>query len=213
MILTAYSAFDEALGAYRELAVTALFTLHIDIRYGITLMMSRVLDSHYFLDQPVNEPDSSILQLNSDLLSFDDTMHSHLPDKEYQFMTYGLGMLIDSLLVRNVSRIKSMNQNGCDRMQLNVLVLQQNLKIVEKNVVLSKSMQFFDYFQRGPKAVVARAKEAGGKDLGFTLDELKVLVELCYSEALQSTQRDVPAQAKRAMADDVLQLTEYMWST
>ena len=176
-------------------------------------MISRVLESHYLLEHPVHEPDSSILQLNSDLLSFDDTMHSHLPDKEYLFMTNGLGYLIDSLLISNSSKIKLMNHNGCGRMQLNILVLQQNLKSVEKDVMLSRSAQFFDYFQQGVKAIVEKAKETGGKDMGLNLEEIKILVELCYSEALQSNQRDAPAQAKRAMADDILQLTEYMWST
>jgi len=175
--------------------------------------MSQVLEAPYHLDQPVNEPESSILRLNQDLLSFDDTMTSHLPEKEYRFVTSGLGLLIDSLVVSGASKIKVMNDNGCRRMQLNVLVLQQNLRGMEKDVELSRSAQFFAYFQQGPKAIVEKAKESGGEDMVLDLEEMKVLVELCYSEALQSPQRDIAAQAKRNMGDDTLQLTEYMWST
>jgi uncharacterized Zn finger protein len=105
-----------------------------------------------------------------------------------------------------------MNNYGCNRMLLNISVLQQNLKNLEKGVLLSRSTKFFDYFLEGPKAIVNAAKETGGEGLGFTLDEFKTLVELCYSEALQSEQREVQSQAKRNMGEDTLQLTEYMWS-
>ena len=198
---------------FRDLAATALFTLHIDIRFAITYLTSQALEAPYLLDQPAAQPDRSILMLNADLLAFDDTMTTHLPGKEYTFMTSGLGLLVDSLIVIDAAKIKVMNLNGCERMQLNILVLQQNLKSVEKDVVLAKSAQFFEYFHQGPKAVVEKAKETGGKDMGLNLEEMKILIELCYSEALQSDQRDEAAHAKRDMGDDILQLTEYMWST
>ena len=98
-------------------------------------------------------------------------------------------------------------------MQLNILVLQQNLKSIESGAALTRSAQFYDYFMQGVDVIVARAKETGGKDLGFTLEEVKVLVALCYSAALQSQQRDVAAQAKKALSDHQLQLAEYMWNS
>ena len=176
-------------------------------------MMSRIFKAHYFLDEPSNEPDRDILSLNADLLSFDDTLKVHLPKQEYQFFTLGLGLLIDDLLVTNASQISLMNNHGCERMQLNILVLQQNLKSIESGVALTRSAQFYDYFMQGVDVIVARAKETGGKDLGFTLEEVKVLVALCYSAALQSQQRDVAAQAKKALSDHQLQLAEYMWNS
>ena len=205
--------FDRILTAYKDLASTALLTLHVDIRCGVIHMMSRIFKAHYFLDEPSNEPDRDILSLNADLLSFDDTLKLHLPELEYQFMTVGIGLLIDNLLVTNASQISLMNNNGCERMQLNILVLQQNLKSVESGVSLTRSAQFYDYFRQGADAIVERAKETGGKDLGFTLEEVKVLVTLCYSAALQSQQRDVAAQAKKALSDHQLQLAEYMWNS
>ena len=197
----------------RELATTALLTLHMDIRYGINFMMSQVLEGPFILNQPVTEPDPSILRLNADLLAFDDTMTAHLPEKEYRFMTSGLGLLLDSFLIVNAKNVKVMNNNGCGRMQLNILVLQQNLKSVENDVVLTKSAQFFELFQEGSKAVVERAQKGKGSDLGLNETEIKVLIELCYSEALNSPQRDIAAQAKRAMQDDLLLITESMWSS
>lgn len=176
-------------------------------------MLSRTLRAPYSLQQPVNEPDESIISLNADLLNFDDTLIVHLPEQEYTFITSGLGLLLDHMLITNASQISLMNQNGCDWMQLNILVLQQNLKSIEKSVALTRSAQFFDYFSQGADTVVAKAKENGGKEIGFKLEELKVLVELCYSEALKSPQRDVAAQARRTLSDHLLQLSESMWDS
>lgn len=205
--------FDGIVSAYRELASKALITLHVDIRCGIIHMMSRVLGAHYVLDQSANEPDPSVLTLNADLLSFDDTLTIHLPEKEYRFITAGLGSLLDHVLVTNASHIPVMNGHGCGRMQLNILVLQQNLKSIEDKATLSRSARFYEYFSEGADAIVSRAKKTGGKGMDFNLEELKVLVELCYSEALQSQQRDVAMQAKRALNDHQLQLSESMWNT
>ncbi|MCJ1394198.1 Exocyst complex component 4 [Xylographa bjoerkii] len=205
--------FDEILARYRVLATTALLTLHVDIRCGMIHMISRVLKAPYFLDQPGNEPDPSILALNADLLSFDDNLTVHLPNKEYKFITSGLGLLLDTILVTNASQITVMNLNGCERMQLNILVLQQNLKSIESEVALTRSAVFFDYFIQGAESIIDRAKATGGKDMGFSLEEIKVLVELCYSEALQSQHRDIAAQARKALSDHLLQLSESMWNS
>ena len=208
----AIEAFDKVLAAFRELAKIALFTLHVDIRFGVSFMVARTLEESYHLPQPVPQPDAAVLRLNADLLSFDDAMTAHLPPREYRFMSEGLGRLIDRQIVTKAPSIPVMNQNGGARMQLNILVLQQNLRGIEKDVLLEKSALFFEYFRRGPKAVIQKAKDTGGKDMGLDLEEMKILLNLYYSEGLNSTHREVAAQSKRAMGEDMLQLTEYMWS-
>lgn len=128
-------------------------------------------------------------------------------------MTAGLGLLADTLLVANASHIKNMNENGCGRMQLDILVFQQNLKNIEPEAVLSRCTSFYDMFLAGADAIVARARETGGKDLGFGYEELKCLIELCYSEQLNSERRDQAVMAKRKMDDHLLQLSEHMWQS
>jgi exocyst complex component 4 len=103
-----------------------------------------------------------------------------------------------------------MNAHGCGRLQLNILVLQQNLKNVEPDALLSRSALYFDMFTAGPEAIVQAAKTQG-KELGFTYDEMRVLMELCYSEGLRSERRDVAVQAKRGLDENVLSLSEYLW--
>lgn len=166
----------------------------------------------YLLPQPVNDPDPRILSLNASLISFDETIASYLRDRETNFIRTGLALLIDSHLVTNAGSVKVMNGNGCGRMQLNILVLQQNLKNVEENFGgLDRAAGYFDLFARGPDEVVKFAKDENkGK---YTYEELKTLVELCYSEQMADPERGISTTAKRAMGDHLLQLSEYMWQS
>ena len=130
-----------------------------------------------------------------------------------RFIANGLGQLMDQAILMNSSRIQVMNENGCRRMQLNILVLQQNLRNIEPKALLTRSATFFNFFSTRPDAIIARAKETGGKGLEFSYDELKVLVELCYSDAMSSPRREVAMQAKRNMDDHLLQLSEHLWQS
>lgn len=227
-------------------------------------MLARVLAMPYLLPQPATDPDPTILTLNADLLSFDDTLTTHLQPREHGFITSGLAALVDAVLVRNAGTMQAMNRHGCGRMQLNILVLQQNLKSVETTpghdggggevVTLGRSARFFALFMEGAAMIVARAKamaKAGGTttaaasssteepttdghlnphnansnpnpnpnleaeadlDFIFSLEELKVLIELCYSEGLRSAQREVAVLAKRGLNRDFLVVSEVLWN-
>lgn len=225
-------------------------------------MLTRTLSIPYLLPHLAIDPDPSILTLNTDLLNLDSTLTTYLPTAEHTFITTGLTKLVDTFLVRNAGKVAAMNVHGCGRMQLNILVLQQNLKAVETRgeVALTRSAAFFDLFFEGPEGVLQRAKlaarrgatnrneeastvhestgegrAAGGrasKDDGtentdkgeaddatktstalifFSLEEMKVLLELCYSEGLRSDKREVVVQAKRGLNEHMLALSEFLW--
>lgn len=190
----------------RALALDALFTLQVDIRCGIAHMIAQMLQAPYSLEYPTNNPDPGVLSLNSDLLSFNDTVLTCLPPREHRFITGGLTAWMDALLVSGAARIVSMNANGCGRMQLNILVLQQNLKAIEGDISLSRSARFFELFAQGEDAVIAKARETGWKDMDFSLEELKALLELCHSESLQSPQRESSVQARKRLEEHLRQL-------
>ncbi|KAH8881526.1 hypothetical protein GQ53DRAFT_754352 [Thozetella sp. PMI_491] len=220
-------SFDSLLTSYEELAATALLTLHMEVRCRIILSLQIALSPEtapYLLDQEVSEPDPEILSLNSEMIAYDETAARFLRDREVAFIRTGLGLLINSYLISNALRVGAMNAKGCGRMQLNILVLQQNLKNIEDGVDLARAAAFFEMFEKGPDAIVAKAQEdaanppADGavatKDPNrFTYDELKSLVELCYSEQLYDPERGVAAAAKRQMSDKLLNLSEYMWQS
>ncbi|KAL9030622.1 MAG: hypothetical protein Q9196_001278 [Gyalolechia fulgens] len=204
----AAATFDGVVASIRALALDALFTLQVDIRCGIAHMTAQMLKTPYLLSYPTNNPDPSVLSLNSDLLSFDDALSTYLPSKEHRFITTGLAALVDTLLVTNAWRIQSMNAHGCGRMQLNILVLQQNLKSIEGDVSLSRSAHFFELFAEGADAMVAMARDGSMKAADFTLEERKTLVKLCHSEGLQSGQREASVQARRRLTEHLTQLEE-----
>ncbi|TVY15988.1 putative exocyst complex component sec8, partial [Lachnellula arida] len=212
-------AFDSIVSSYQELASTVLLTLHMEVRCQIIHSLSMALSpdsAPYLLEQAVNDPDPKILSLNADLVSYDETVVRFLRDKEISFVRTGLGLLIDTFLVTNAGQVKTMNINGSGRMQLNILVLQQNLKNIEADVNLDRAAKFFDLFNEGPDAVIRHAKEgnsvSGGKEQ-FSYDELKTLVELCYSEQTSSPERGISTLAKRGLGDHLLQLSEFMWQS
>ena len=212
-------AFDSILASMRTLASTVLVTIHIDIRLGIVHMLTKTLHSPYLLAQPAQEPDPSILSLNLDLLSFADNLSTHLKTSAQEFITNGLSTLIDMFLVSNIFEIKAgMNDYGCGRMHLNILVLSQNLKSIQtstddKSIELDRSRRFFDLFMEGADSIVERAKDRGGEGLeGFDLEELKALVELWYRDGIENGAREVQVKSKRELADKLLVLSECLWN-
>ena len=207
------TTFDQTLSSIRSLALTALLTLHLDIRAGIIHMLGRTLSAPYLLAQPIQEPDSSVLTLNSDLFSFDETLSAYLDTREHRFIISGLALLTDTTLLSLTPKlVTAMNADGCARMQLNILVLQQNLKAIEADAVVSRSAEYFDMFTQGAGGIVALAKDRG-KEIGFTLEELKGLVELSYSEGLRSEGREGAVAARKGLGSALMELSEFLWDT
>ncbi|KAI9791967.1 MAG: hypothetical protein M1816_003236 [Peltula sp. TS41687] len=225
------TAFDTIMSSYEDLATSVLLTIHMEIRANIILNVTKSLRNNYLLEQQINEPDPDLLTLNADLVTFDEVVSTYLRPQEHKFIITGLGHLIDTLLVTQAGSIGAMNLHGCERLQLNMLVLQQNLKNIEHDVTLTRSARYFDLFNAGPDAIIAKVKEAaaggegraadgggggggedeGQADLGFGYEQLKVLVELSYSANLASAKREVAVLAKRQLVDQLLALSEHTW--
>ncbi|KAH8821494.1 Sec8 exocyst complex component-specific domain-containing protein [Xylogone sp. PMI_703] len=208
-------AFDSIVSSYQELAGTVLLTLHMEMRCHIIHSLSIALSpttAPYILDRAVAEPDATILSLNADLVSYDETVSHSLPSKEVSFIRTGLGLLVDNFLVTNAGLVQSLNKFGVGRMLLNILVLQQNLKNIEVDVNLARAARYYELFEKGAEAIVKQAKEAQEQDK-FTYDELKTMIELCYSEQVASPERGISTVARRQMGEQLLQLSEYMWQS
>lgn len=214
--------FDNIVSLYEELAGTALLTLHMEVRCRIVHSLRNALSpdvAPYLLEQEVREPDPSILSLNLELVLFDETIARYLRDKEVSFIRTGLGLLISSYLVGNAAMVAPINDKGSGRMQLNILVLQQNLKNVEEGVDLARAANYYALLDGGADAVMRKAEEDRDKKMGeeagatqasntFTYEELRVLLELCYSEQVASPERGLAAAAKRQLADKLQEFSE-----
>ncbi|KAI5856216.1 Sec8 exocyst complex component-specific domain-containing protein [Durotheca rogersii] len=219
-------SFDDIVSSYEEFATTVLLTLHMEIRCRIVQSLSVALSpktSPYLLgDQEIKGPDPQVLSLNAELVAYDETVARFLRDREIAFVRTGLGLLVNTYLVSNALVTQPMNSRGCERMQLNILVLQQNLKNIEAGVDLARAATYFSLFQEGAYRIVDKAKrdrerEAEGATVPesskFTYDELKALIELCYSEQLADPERGVASAARRQMGERVLALSEHMWQS
>ncbi|KAI0874182.1 Sec8 exocyst complex component-specific domain-containing protein [Hypoxylon argillaceum] len=219
-------SFDRIVSSYEELAGTVLLTLHMEIRCRILRSLRVALSPEtapYVLgDREIKEPDQQILALNADLITYDETAVRFLRDREIAFVRTGLGLLISTYLVSNALSTQPMNNRGCERMQLNILVLQQNLKNIEADVDLVRAAKYYGLFGKGPDAIIEKAKRDKEREADegsapaaerFSYDELKALVELCYSVQLADPERGVNSAAKRQMGEKVLALSEYMWQT
>lgn len=222
------------MSSYEELAAKSLLTLHFEVRcriaYALGVALSPEATAPYLLDQDVNEPDPQILSLNGELIAYDETVVRYLVrDREVDFVRQGLGWLVNAYLVRNATMVTPMNSRGCGRMQLNILVLQQNLKNIEDGVDLARAANYYALFDQGPDAIVAKAKEckermaaaeaagsaadddtANSSDL-FSYDELKELIELYYSEQLANPERGIENAARRQMGEKLMELGEHLW--
>ena len=255
--------FDETLSSFRSLATTVLLTLHIDLRCGVLFQLTRSLRGHdvatldqtsyrpssdsaglptadsgsnpWVLHQPPTTTSPLILDLNKDLISFDTNISSYLGPKERAFISAGLARLIDKALVTEADKIGAMNANGAQRLCLDILVLQQNLRnivVAEENnntdtdettTILGNSARFFNLFLQGPQSVLEFAREnkqktegegeGEGQGGGYNFEELRTLIELCYSARLRSKEREDNVRAKKGLQDDLLQLTEIMWDS
>lgn len=212
--------FDSVVSSYEDLALRVLLTLHIEVRcqiiYSLTALFSPEKKNSYLLEQPIKEPDSIVLNLNSDVLCFDETVVRFLPQNEVSFVRRGLGPLVDDLFVTKASMLGELNAYGCGQIILNIFVLQQNLKTIEPEINIKRANKFFELFGQGPDAVVEFARIEKLKNTNskqsFNYDELKKLIELCYSEPILNSEKTGSAIAvKRSKEDHLLKLGEIMW--
>ncbi|KAI9837469.1 MAG: hypothetical protein M1819_007117 [Sarea resinae] len=169
--------------------------------------------------------------------------HIRDEEHEFILTPASLSPLITTTLISTATRIPAMNAHGLTRMSLNILVLQQNLKNLTHSATtsLARAEHYYNLFSAGPDAMVERAKRmvrrrekgkrkevgsgaaagpkkgtgagAGEEEEEYTYEQLKVLVELFYSEALRSGRREVVMAAKRGVNDHLLQLSEFLWQT
>lgn len=215
-MLTCPSEFDRVVSAYQSLSTRVLRTLHLAVRSTIIYSLRSSLQSNLFIDAALNDPDPTILALNSNIVAFDTEVSRYTPAPIYNRMTHGLASLMDTyLLTLCTRRIERMNTHGCAHMQLNILVLQQNLKNIEEGAALPYSALYFDLFTAGPDSIVARAKQCG-KDFGVPgglLDEqsVKKLLEMTYEERLNGENRESSVSAKRQLDAQLLEISEFMY--
>lgn len=170
------TAFDAVVISFTELSTLVLRTLHIDLRLHLLFGISNALSTTYRLEQPYNDPDLAILNLSTDIMSYDEQISSNLMPAQYAFLTANLSVLVNTALTAMASSIQGMDEHGAARMQLNVLVLQQSLKNLQRDADLNGAARFYELFDAGPEGIAKT-----GVSEGLPKEDLKSLLRLCYS--------------------------------
>lgn len=200
----------------------------------------------FVLNAPPTSASPLVLRLNGDLIAFDANITAQLGMKERRFIASGIGLLVDRYMVAGADNVVVMNANGAERMRLDAMVVQQNLRGMIANVrqartgsvgktdtgakglgisatditgsdaddgILTATQTYYSLFLDGADEVMKYVREAkaGGTDVGFSYDELRTLIELCFSEALRGEDREESVRARKRLGDVLLQLGEVMW--
>ncbi|GJN89483.1 hypothetical protein Rhopal_002469-T1 [Rhodotorula paludigena] len=171
--------FEELLKSYRQLANMVLFTLRLELRLRTMHHLDKATrDGAYQLAEDIQEPDPSVVDLNSDLAECDEIAAGTLAEAERKYIFEGLSLLMDQLLVHNARYIRLANQFGQAKMLRNILALQQNLKNLGDtplDVDFERSRKFWDLFAAGPKAMLELVRQGRAQ---YDFDDLKALLNL-----------------------------------
>ncbi|BFZ61179.1 exocyst subunit [Saitoella coloradoensis] len=210
------SRFDALLATYDQLAESVLLTLRIEMRLHVTYHIELALtDGNYSLDEKTVEPDPHVSDLNADLVLLDERLSGALPNWEYRFVTKGMAVLIDELLVTLAGEsIRLINKVGVLKMMLNILALQQNLKNFvsgPSDAQLARSTEYWKLYELGPARLLEIIKTH--QPPHFTFDQLKNMLRLQYSDnlarATNENRRDSALQARRGFNERCIALGEY----
>ncbi|BGP39395.1 exocyst subunit [Rhodotorula kratochvilovae] len=171
--------FEDLLSSYRQLANMVLFTLRLEIRLRAMHYLDKATrDGVYQLAEDIQEPDPSVVDLNSDLAECDEIAAGTLAEPQRKYIFEGLSRLMDELLVHNARYIRLANQFGQAKMLRNILALQQNLKNLGDtplDVDFDRSRRFWDLFAAGPKAMLDLVRAGRAQ---YEFDDLKALLNL-----------------------------------
>jgi exocyst complex component 4 len=213
MLTRLISQFDMVISKYQHLSTTVHRALYLSLRLTILASLNETIKPSYVLENSLSDPDPSLQALTAKLTSYDTEVFSYIPTLQHTHITTGLSTLTDTYLLRLITkRVKDMNPNGCAHLQLNMLVLQQNLKNIEPATSLTFSAMFLDLYTAGPDAIVRWAKESGrsfkvpGGSFGEA--EVRTLLELAYGDKLKDERREVGVQAKRLLDGHLLDISE-----
>jgi len=126
----------------------------------------------------------------------DEMLSYRLPSPQHSLCVTGLSYLIANALIAFASAVPAMDTHGNTRMQLNILVLQQNLKEIESgHVSLEQSARFWELWSEGPQAVVGAVRD------GLDKDEARGLVRLIFSAPVEEGVAGGGARGQREMEE------------
>lgn len=188
--------FEALLKTYTQLAELILYTIRIDVRCRTIHYLDLAMRTgNYKLDVAATEPDPYISDLNADLTACDDAVTATLPSKQRIFVFEGLGLLIEHLLISHARSIRFANSLGIQKIQRNILAMQQNLKTIMDGPLeaeLERAKKYYSLFSLAPARLLAGIRQKAD----FTFEEYKTILNFQYGID-QSIDESAAAQSDR----------------
>lgn len=210
--------FDAAVSELEYLADTCVIALRCDMRCRTLYYIDRTMvEGEYLLDNETEERDVFIGYLDAECVKCDEHMVDCLLESDKDFILTGLARLVNELLISDADSLDVINSNGVQKMQCNILVLQQMLKSVvsdPKHVDFSKAIKFYELAGWSPVSLIDSIKN-GSVDQNY--EECKMLIRLANSETIHrhesAGRRDAASVTKNILNEQLVQLHEYFSSS
>jgi len=170
--------FHALLKTYDQLSELILHTIRIDVRCRVAHYLGLALrHGNYHIDRDIGEPDPHVIDLNLELGEYYDIVCSTLPPQEQKFVVYGLGLLMDDLLIHNARYVCLANSLGMKKISRNILALQQCVKTIvpdARDGELLRAKQYYSLFSLKPPDMLASIR----KQQAFTFEQYEVMLNL-----------------------------------
>lgn len=155
--------------------------------------MRAVQESNYMCNSNAMDPDVNVNNLNKSLSSFEEIATACMGNYKFRYLFEGVGFLVSSILVSNVSDIKRINQNGIKKMCRNIFAIQQNLTNItmSREGDLDRARQYYELLYSNSDEILTSIVEQGAK---FSQREYADLLSL---KARSQTVRDNSAHEQR----------------
>ncbi|WFC96136.1 Xaa-Pro aminopeptidase [Malassezia brasiliensis] len=172
--------FTEIVRLYEHLAQFILLTLRVELRLkALHALRLAFTEGTYIVDGGALEPDSHVLEWNSELTAFSELLKDTLSAEHQQFVLDGLDVLLDAVMVEGVRSVRAINRHGVTKMLRNILSLQQNLKNLAaspQRVDLERSKKFWEMLAHEPEQWLATVRHAPAP---HSFAEYKAALDLC----------------------------------
>lgn len=179
---------------FQNISDSCLLVLHLEIRcHCFYFLMRAVQESNYMCNSNAMDPDMNVNNLNKSLSSFEEIATACMGNYKFRYLFEGVGFLVSSILVSNVSDIKRINQNGIKKMCRNIFAIQQNLTNItmSREGDLDRARQYYELLYSNSDEILTSIVEQGAK---FSQREYADLLSL---KARSQTVRDNSAHEQR----------------
>ncbi|XP_068708589.1 exocyst complex component 4-like isoform X2 [Montipora capricornis] len=179
---------------FQNISESCLLVLHLEIRFHcFYYLMRAVQESSYICNSNAMDPDPNVNNLNKSLSSFEEIATACMGHYKFRYLFEGVGFLVSSILVSNVSEIKRINPNGIKKMCRNIFAIQQNLTNItmSREGDLDRARQYYELLYSNPDEILTSIVEQGAK---FNQKEYADLLSL---QSRSQTIRDNSAHERR----------------